>query len=240
MSGDKTKRELTTGDKHATPDVLAWMPPLALSRPWTFGIVLPRSSRHIPVVSAVDGLEATKTPQASFDGIPAAAGEARAQTAMAEAPGQKAEGVAADQRPSPRPATRGRQAGPVTAPMRGPPAARPLAGKQTAGRQADRPPAASRTHLRLAKIPSFSRRAHRPSRHAKRGPGRSLPGRWLAFLFWPLPPTPERGRTRRAHAPWLALPALRRALPAPGRLTGPAPAVRSAGRPPGACSAGTA
>ena len=139
MSGDKTKRELTTGDKHATPDVLAWMPPLALSRPWTFGIVLPRSSRHIPVVSAVDGLEATKTPQASFDGIPAATGEARAQTAMAEAPGQKAEGVAADQRPSPPPATRGRQAGPVTAPMRGPPAARPLAGKQTAGNFQDAP-----------------------------------------------------------------------------------------------------
>ncbi len=210
MSGDKTKRELTTGDKHATPDVLAWMPPLALSRPWTFGIVLPRSSRHIPVVSAVDGLEATKTPQASFDGIPAAAGEARAQTAMAEAPGQKAEGVAADQRPSPRPATRGRQAGPVTAPMRGPPAARPLAGKQTAGRQTDRRQLPERTCV-LPRSPRFPAEPTglRGMRNGARGAA-SLEDGWRSCSGHSLPRQNADERAGRTPRGW---PCLRRGGP---------------------------
>ena len=98
--------------------------PLALSRPWTPGIVHPRSTpRHIPSCLGWGTGWRRPRPLRHLRQRSGSGRRGQGQTAMAEAPGQKAEGPAADQRPAPRPATRGRQAGPVTAPMRGHPAA---------------------------------------------------------------------------------------------------------------------
>ena len=228
MSSDKTKSELMPGDKHATPDVLAWMLALgfepsldAWDRP---SKVIPH---HIPSCLSWGRAGGDQGPSGTSGGVPAAAGEARARRPWPKRLGKRQKGPR--QTSGLRPVQRRgadrpglclprcgytRQAGHWLADHR-------QASRQTAGSFRD-----AHASCQGPLVFPQSPQALRDMRNGARGIA-SLEGAGVLVLA-----APSHARTR-GHAPW-------RALPASGRLTVPAPAVRSAGRPPGAYFAGSA